>query len=272
MSDVEIDAGWELIQGGAESPDRRVLMLPANMATAEFFRGMVEDPALAAAGVRAVAATPPGFGGMPAPPGFDFSVASYAELIEDRAVAGGFDLVVGHSLSADALVEVAARGRFAGGLVLVAPALRASSEASAGRNLDKISRLPVLGSAAWIGTMLGLGLGMRGELPDDRRSALVAEMRRSPTRWHRRWLMAGFDHLAERAGGAAAAVLAAVGDRVWLVRGSRDAVTLDPDDRATLEAGGARIVEIADAGHFVVVQRPREVNEVVLSALAALRR
>jgi pimeloyl-ACP methyl ester carboxylesterase len=56
------------------------------------------------------------------------------------------------------------------------------------------------------------------------------------------------------------------------VRGAQDAVALDPDDRATLEAGGVPIVEIPDAGHFVVVQRPREVNEAVLAALAALDR
>jgi pimeloyl-ACP methyl ester carboxylesterase len=271
VSDVQLDAGWELLEGGAGSPARRVLMLPANMATAEFFRGMVDDPALADAGVRAVAATPPGFGGLAPPPRFDFSLASYARLIEDRATAGGFDLVVGHSLSADALVEVADRGRYEGGLVLVAPALRASSEAQAGRNLDRFSRLPLVGSAAWFGTMLGLGLGMRGELPGERHSALVAEMRRNPTRRHRRWLMASFDHLRGWTG-RSATVLARAGGRVSLVRGAQDAVALDPDDRATLEAGGVPIFEIPDAGHFVVVQRPREVNEAVLAALAALDR
>jgi pimeloyl-ACP methyl ester carboxylesterase len=267
------DGGWEVLEGGADRPSRQVLMLPANMATAEFFRGMVTDPALAPAGVRAVAATPPGFGGVPAPAGFDFTVESYARLIDERAIAGGFDLVVGHSLSANALVEVAARGRYQGGLVLVAPTLRASSEVQAARNLDKISRLPVFNSAAWFGMMLGLGFGMRPELPADRRAPLVAEMRRNPTRLHRRWLMATFDHLAANASaahGGLAGLLARAGNRARLVRGSRDPVVVHPDDRATLEAAGVEIVEVPDARHFVVASRPHEVNEVVLAALAAL--
>jgi pimeloyl-ACP methyl ester carboxylesterase len=267
---VRLDDGWEVLEGGADRPSRRVLMLPANLATAEFFRGMVADPALASAGVRAVAVTPPGFGGVPAPEGFDFTVESYGRLIEERAVAGGFDLVVGHSLSANALVEVAARSRYEGGLVLVAPTLRASSEVQAARNLDKISRVPVLSSAAWFGMMLGIGFGMRPELPADRRRPLVAEMRRNPTRLHRKWLTATFDHLAahaSEAGGGLAGQLARAGRRVRLVRGGRDPVKLHRDDRATLEAAFVEIVEIADAGHFVVAQRPHEVNEVVLAAL-----
>jgi pimeloyl-ACP methyl ester carboxylesterase len=267
---VRLDDGWEVLEGGARDPSRRVLMLPANMATAEFFRGMVTHPALAAAGVRAVAATPPGFGGVPAPEGFDFTVESYARLIDERAIAGGFDLVVGHSLSANALVEVAARGRYEGGLVLVAPTLRASSEVQAARNLDKVSRVPLLNRAAWFGMMLGLGFGMRPELPADRRRPLVAEMRRNPTPLHRRWLTATFDHLAANASaaeGGLAGLLARAGRRSRVVRGSRDPVALHPDDRARLEAAGVEIVEIPDAGHFVVAQRPHEVNETVLAAL-----
>jgi pimeloyl-ACP methyl ester carboxylesterase len=257
-----------VLEGGADRPSRRVLMLPANMATAEFFRGMVADPALASAGVRAVAATPPGFGGVPALAGFDFTVESYGRLIDERATAGGFDVVVGHSLSANALVEVAARGRYEGGLVLVAPTLRASSEVRSARILDRISRVPLLGGAAWFGMMLGLGFGMRPELPAERRAALVAEMRRNPTRLHRRWLTATFDHLA--AHDAAAELAARAGHRARVVRGARDLVVVDPDDRATLEAAGVEIVEIPDARHFVVASRPREVNRVVLAALSAL--
>lgn len=270
------DGGWELLTGGADEPDHRVLMLPANMATAEFFRPMVADPALAGAGVEAVAATPPGFGGLPVPDGFDFSVAAYAELIEERAVAGRFDLVLGHSLSGNALVDVAVRGRYEGRLVLVAPTLRASSEVQAAHTLNRMSRLPILSTAAWFGMMRGLGVGMRGQLPGDRHAELVAEMRRNPTSAHRRWLMATFDQLAggntlapelAAAAGDAGAGAAGAGDRVWLVRGADDPVRLHPDDEATLADAGVEVVEIADAGHFVVAQRPREVNAVVLRAL-----
>ena len=267
------DGGWELLTGGAgvsggAEPEHRVLLVPANMATAEFFRGMVADPALAAAGVQAVAGTPPGFGGLPVPRGFDFSVAALAELIEDRATTGGYDLVLGHSLAGNALVDVAVRGNYEGRLVLVAPTLRASSEVQAAHTLNRMSRLPLLSGTAWFGMMRGLGIGMRGQLPEDRRGELVAEMRRNPTRNHRRWLIAAFDQLA--GGHTLAPDLAGVagaGDRVTLVRGADDPVELHPDDEATLAAVGIDVVTIPDAGHFVVAQRPAEVNAVVLRAL-----
>jgi pimeloyl-ACP methyl ester carboxylesterase len=268
------DGGWELLTGGAgvspgaAEPEHRVLMVPANMATAEFFRDMVADPALAAARVQAVAGTPPGFGGLPVPREFDFSVAALAELIEDRAAAGGFDLVVAHSLSGNALVDVAVRGNYEGRLVLVAPTLRASSEVQAAHTLNRMSRLPILSGTAWFGMMRGLGIGMRGQLPADRHGELVAEMRRNPTRSHKRWLIATFDQLA--GGHTLAPDLAGVtraGDRVTLVRGAEDPVELHPDDEATLTAVGIDVVTIPDAGHFVVAQRPAEVNAVVLRAL-----
>jgi pimeloyl-ACP methyl ester carboxylesterase len=265
---LRLDDGWELLEGGSDDPDRRVLLLPANMATAEFFRGMVTDPALVGAGVRAVAATPPGFGGRPAPPGFDFTLESYGELIAERAASGRFDLVLGHSLSANALIEVAARGRYEGGLVLVAPTLRASSEVQAARNLNRLSRLPIISGAAWIGMMLGLRVGMRDQLPEDRLDELVAEMRRNPTRLHRRWLTATFDQMA--GDDDLAHTLATASNRAWLVRGAQDPVEVESDDRATLEASGISVTEIPDAGHFVVAQRPHEVNAVVLEALASL--
>jgi pimeloyl-ACP methyl ester carboxylesterase len=267
MERREVD-GWELLEGGATERIRhRVLLLPANMATAEFYRGMLEDPALARAGVQALAATPPGFGGLPAPVGFPFTVDAYAELVDDMAQREGVDLLLGHSLSAQALVEVATHGRWRGALVLVAAALRPRDEESSSRSLDRVSRVPVMAGTAWWAMMRALGFGMRGQLPEDRHDALVAEMRRNPGRVHRRWLIAGFDHLTRHRDLTPAVVAAARRRPVALVRGADDRVRLDGDARVTLATAGVRIVDVPDAGHFVVVQRPQAVNAVVLDTL-----
>ncbi|HLM63285.1 MAG TPA: alpha/beta hydrolase [Acidimicrobiales bacterium] len=267
MERREVD-GWELLEGGATERIRhRVLLLPANMATAEFYRGMLEDPALAHAGVQALAATPPGFGGRPAPVGFPFTVDAYAELVDEMARRESVDLLLGHSLSAHALIDVATYGRWRGALVLVAPALRPRDEEASSRSLDRVSRVPVMAGAAWWAMLRALDFGMRGQLPETRREALVAEMRRNPGRVHRRWLIAGFNHLTRHRDLTPAVVAAARPHPVALVRGTDDRVTLADDARVTLATAGVRIVEVADAGHFVVVQRPEAVNAVVLGTL-----
>ena len=96
-------------RGAAERPHHRVLVLPAGLATAEFYRPLLEDPALVEAGVRMAAATPPGFGGRPLDIRFGFTVEAYAERIDALARREGVDLIVAHSLSARAALEVATR-------------------------------------------------------------------------------------------------------------------------------------------------------------------
>jgi pimeloyl-ACP methyl ester carboxylesterase len=263
----EVD-GWLLVEGGAtEHVRHRVLVLPANLATAEFYRPMLAVPALADAGVQALAATPPGFGGRPAPVRFPFTVEAYAELVDALARREGVDVAVGHSISAQALLEVATRGRWRGGLVLVAPTLRARDEEPAARSLATVSRVPVMRTAAWWAMMRAIGVGLRDQLPPDQHAALVDEIRRNPDRVHRRWLVAGFDHVLRHRDLTPSVVAAARGRAVAVVRGADDPLELGDDARQALASGGVRVVDVPDAGHFVPTQRPEAVAEVVLDVL-----
>jgi pimeloyl-ACP methyl ester carboxylesterase len=262
----EVD-GWQLIEGGAAHPRHRVLILPANLATAEFYRPMLDDPALAEAGVQALAATPPGFGGRPAAGRFAFTIDAYAGRIDALAGREGVDVIVGHSLSAQAAVEAAAQGRWRGGLVLVAPTLRARDEEGASRSLAMVSRVPVMRTAAWWAMMRAIGVGLRDELPPERHAELIAEVRRSPNRVHRRWLVAGFDHVVRHGDLTPAVVAAAQGRTVAVVRGADDRLGLSDDSRRALASAGVRVVDVPGAGHFVPTQCPEAVNAVVLDVL-----
>lgn len=263
----EVD-GWLLVAGGAVDHVRhRVLILPANLATAEFYRAMLEGPALAEAGVQALAATPPGFGGRPLAGRFAFSVDAYAERIDALARREGVDVVVGHSISAQALVEVAAQGRWRGGLVLVAPTMRARDEEPASRSLATVSRVPVMRSAAWWAMMRAVGVGLRDELPPERRDALLAEVRRNPDRAHRKWMVAGVDHVVRHGDLTPLVAAAARGRVVAVVRGAEDRLVLSDGSRRTLATAGVRVVDVPGAGHFVPTQCPEDVNAVVLDVL-----
>ncbi|HEX5193045.1 MAG TPA: alpha/beta fold hydrolase [Solirubrobacteraceae bacterium] len=120
--------GWPAIDNDVEQPRWRALMLPGLFCSAEFFTDVLAEPALRQAGVAAIAADPPGFAGVPAPDGFDFSIEGYAAVVEEFAAAESIDVIVGHSLCANIGIEIAARGRFGGKLLLLSPSLSREDE------------------------------------------------------------------------------------------------------------------------------------------------
>lgn len=259
--------GWGLIESTADSPRRRVLMLPGLFCTAEFYVDVLADEALAAGGVTAVAADPPGFAGRPAPDGFDFSVESYASLVEDFAARQSIDLVVGHSYTANVGIEMAARGRFAGKLLLLSPSLSREDEEEDLRSLDQASRAPVVGTLVWLGINPTLKRGMRDRLPSARFEELFGEMKRNPRSVNRRLVTGFFDHLAKHDG--VAERLAATRSTVWLGRGDRDEIGLTDPERAILEAAPhVTLQTIPGAAHFSITDTPDAVARLVLDLLA----
>jgi Alpha/beta hydrolase family/PBP superfamily domain len=92
--------GWAVMESEPGRVQARVLMLPGLFCTSEFFTDVLADEALAAAGVAALAADPPGFAGQPAPAGFEHSIESYAALVEEFAARESIDLIIGHSYGA----------------------------------------------------------------------------------------------------------------------------------------------------------------------------
>lgn len=259
--------GWRVIEGGAEQARRRVLMLPGLFCSAEFFTDVLAEPTLRTAAAAALAADPPGFAGVPAPDGFDFSIESYAALVEEFAEAESIDLIVGHSLSANVGIEIAARGRFAGKLLLLSPSLSRDDEEDDLRSLDEASHAPVIGTLVWLGINPTLKRGMRGRLPDNRFDELLAEMKRNPRSANRAQVVAFFEYIAAHGGEVASRLASALGP-VWLGRGDRDEVGMTDTERAILEAAAhVTLKTIPGAAHFSITDTPDQVAQLVVDLL-----
>lgn len=257
--------GWELIEREPPQPrpGRRVLLLPGLFCTAAFFTDVLAEPVLADAGVTALAADPPGFAGVPAPDGFDHSIAAYAELVEQFAAAQSIDLIVGHSFGANVALEIAARGRFGGPLLLLSPSLSREDEEEDLRQLDEASHAPVIGTLVWLGVGRSLAHGMRGRLPEARFDELIGEMKRNPRAANRAQVVGFFAHIAEH-GGELASRLAGTTTPVWLARGDRDEIGLTDAERATLEAAPqVQLKTIPGAAHFSITDRPDAVARLI---------
>src|SRR3954453_2181539 len=258
-----LETGWKIEQSAPAHERFRVLLTPGLFCTAVFFGEMLEDGGLDAAGVKALAATPPGFGGDPAPDGFDYSIESYAELYEAFAAEHGIDLIVGHSFSANVCIEIAARGNFTGPLMLLSPSLRAEDEEEDLRQLYAAGRKPVVGSLVWLWLPTSFNKSYEGELPEERYDELIAEMKRNPRHASRRQVAAFFAHIEEH--GGLAARLAGARSPVWLVRRGRGPIRDSPEEIAALEA--APMVQrktVPDAAHFSFTDNPAAVNRLII--------
>src|SRR5829696_5797182 len=145
------DRGWELRESGPAKADHTVLLLPGGLCTAAFCNDVMTAPGLAGAPIRLVAATLPGFGSTRPPS--DLSMESYARIVGDLARDLGCDVVVGHSLGANVAIEMAAAGEFPGPVVLLSPTFSRGDEVKVLGLLDRIGRVPVIGSLAWMGAL-----------------------------------------------------------------------------------------------------------------------
>jgi pimeloyl-ACP methyl ester carboxylesterase len=262
------NGGWTFREGGAKDSDRTVLLLPGAFCTAAFYEEVLEDPAPVEAGVRFVAATPPGFGGNPAPPGFDMGIAAYAELVEGEAERLGVVAIAGHSLFANVLILVAERGRFRGPLILLSPCFSKEDEEKDVRQIGPLARVPGLGALVFKIAPRTFSSSMKGRFPADRHDELVAEMKKNEPRAMRQLILRYFEHLGEQGPGLAQR-LADSGATAWVVRGDEDEVGLKEDEAATLAAASnVTMVPIAGARHFSMTDQPAAVTQAILSAAA----
>jgi pimeloyl-ACP methyl ester carboxylesterase len=269
--------GWTFREGGAEDAQRTVLLLPGAFCTAAFYDEVLAEPAAAEAGLRLVAATPPGFGGNPAPPGFDMSIAAYAELVEAEAERLGAVAIVGHSVFANVLIVVAERGRFAGPLVLLSPCFSREDEEKDVRQMAPMARIPGVGALLFRIAPRMFSSSMKGRFPADRHDELVAEMKKNEPRAMRRLVLRYWEHLAEPepgsgsgSGVALAQRLADSGAPASVVRGDQDEVGLKQDEAAILEAApNVTVVPIPGARHFSMTDQPAAVAQAIVSAAAA---
>jgi pimeloyl-ACP methyl ester carboxylesterase len=261
--------GWTFREGGADAAGRTVLLLPGAICTAAFYDELLEERAAAEADVHYVAATPPGFGGNPMAPGFDMSLASYAELVEEEAERLGAVAIVGHSLFANVLILVAERARYRVPLVLLSPCFSREDEEKDVRQIGPLARIPGVGALVFRIAPLTFSSSMKGRFPPARHDMLVAEMRKNEPRAMRQLMVRYFEHLEEPGPGLAQR-LADSGAKSWVVRGDDDEVSIKDEEAAILEAApNVSFVRLPGARHFSMIDQPAAVTQTILSAVAA---
>jgi pimeloyl-ACP methyl ester carboxylesterase len=169
------DRGWVLLEAGPPNADHTVLLLPGALCTAAFFEDVMAEGKLSEASIRLLATTLQGFGGT-SPPS-DLSMESYAKLASKLAADLACDAVVGHSVGANVAIEMAAAGGFSGPLALLAPSFSRKDESMFPRVLDRLGI--VFGHLPFAAMLRIIGAAMKSGLPEGRRDALIAEMKKN---------------------------------------------------------------------------------------------
>jgi pimeloyl-ACP methyl ester carboxylesterase len=256
--------GWVLEESGHDDADHSVLLLPGALCTARFYDDVLAEPTIKSAPIRFVATTLPGFGGT-APPDDD-TVEGYARAASRVAADLGCDVVVGHSMGANVAIEMAAAGEFSGPLVLLSPSFSRKDESVFPRALDRLSR--VFGHLPYSLMLKIVGPAMKSSLPPARRDVLIGELKKNDPRLLRRQTHLYLGYLDHH--GSVAQRFRDADPRAWVVFGAKDDVGLTDEERGLLGAAPhITLVEIADAGHFTLNQKPSEVAALILDAVAS---
>jgi len=250
--------GWDARE--LRSGDRgAVLMLAGALASHVFFEDVAAEPGLD--GLRVVAATLPGYAGTPPPK--DDSIEAYARGAGELAAELGATVVAGHSLGANVALEMAASSGFDGSLVLISPSFSRRDESIVPRALDRLAR--VLGHWPYALAVRLIGGMLKGAVPDDRRPALAAELRRNDPRFVRRNTRTYLHYQDRHADLAHRLCDAAV--PTWVAFGERDDIKLQPAERRTLEAyPHVTLVTIPDTGHFSINTHPTRIADLIAAA------
>jgi pimeloyl-ACP methyl ester carboxylesterase len=250
---------WDIRESGPSDAESTVLLLPGGMCTGVFFEPIMD--ALAAAPVRVVAATLPGFGRTPH--AGDFFVEHYASLAGELADNVRADIVGGHSLGGNVALEMAARGEFDGPLLLLSPSFSREDEAKELGVLDRIGRVPGVGQLAWLAMLKAMPKAMGKRFPAERRDALVAGMANNDPRFCRTGVRSYYEYLD--AHGSLVPRLCQSGVKSSVVFGDNDEIGLTDEERSGLEAcTEVTLVTVADATHGLIVEQPPRIAELIL--------
>jgi pimeloyl-ACP methyl ester carboxylesterase len=244
-----------------------LLCLPGGLGTAAFFDDIAAAPALAAGGVRAVAATLPGIGGVPYPAGFDPTLEAYAAFAGELAREHDCTAVAGHSFGANIALEMAALGHFSGPLILLSPTFSAEDEVKGLATFNRIGYVPGLRSLVTALLFRSFPKMLAGGVPDDRIAPLAAEMatnNRADVRLHLRRYFAYLHRYGTLAGR-----LCESGAQAEVVFGEHDEVGLTSAERSTLEScPTTRLHFVADAGHMLLNQQPEAVAGLIVESVS----
>lgn len=258
---------FELFERAPEgrAAEKRVLLLPGGFCTALSYIDLVAEPALKEAGITTLAANPPGFAANAPPTGFTHSTTAYAELVEGLAESEGLDLLVGHSLCANVLIEVAARGIHAGPVVLLGPCLRYRNEYRGVRLLRRLEIFPPLARRAYASMSKDLHRSMAGLIRPDRLDLIADDMQRTPPEQNRAVINGYFDHIKQY--GTLANRLADATGEVHYVRGDAESVGFDREDVVKIVAQENVVTHtIENSDHFTMLDNPSAVAELIVGA------
>ncbi|MBI2692565.1 MAG: alpha/beta hydrolase [Solirubrobacterales bacterium] len=217
-------------------------------------------------GVTTLAANPPGFAQNAPPPGLTYATTEYAELIERLAAAERIDMLAGHSLSANILIEVAARNNFTGPIVLLDPCLRFRNEYRSVRLLRRLERVPPLAKRAYAATTKSFPESMKGLIRPERLDEIVTDMQKTPPEQNRAVINGYFDHLEQY--GTLAARLADARGEIHYVRGDAESIGFDREDIEKIVAQeNVTTHAVTNSDHFTMLDNPKEVSEILVAAL-----
>lgn len=260
--------GWLMVEKPQEDSQFKVLLLPGLHGSDLVFKRLMKSKVTENTGIHFIAANPPGFKGLDVPAGFDFKVESFAYLYEQMAAAENIGMLIGHSFSANVLIEVAARGNFKGKLVLISPSLYRAAEIRDLLTLDSLSRKPLVSGVTWRLTYMMMDkvfkpyFNTKSEL-----SEAVTAGRMIPFETARKTLMGYFDHLDEN--GNLTEKIRKTRIPLWYVRGSLDDIRFTEKDKTgIMQSKFVHYEEIHGARHFAMIDRPDDVARVILNAVS----
>lgn len=258
--------GWDIRESGPADAQHTVLLFPGGMCTHVALEPIVA--ALAETPIRVVVATLPGFGRTAHPA--DLTVENYAALAGTLAADVGADVVGGHSLGGNVALEMAAAGRFDGRLLLLSPSFSREDEVKALGAMNSIGRVPGIGGAVWTAMLKLMPKAMRSKLPEESAEAMVADMGNNDARFCRDIVAEYFRYLDRH--GSLARRLCESGVRACVAFGDNDEIGLADEERRELEAcPGVSLVTIADATHFMVVEQPARIAELIVEVVGEAR-
>jgi pimeloyl-ACP methyl ester carboxylesterase len=134
------------------------------------------------------------------------------------------------------------------------------------RALDRLSR--VLGHLPYTLVLKLIGPAVGSGLPPARREALVNELKKNDPRFLRAQTHSYLAYLDRH--GSLAKRFCETGVPAWVVYGEKDDVGITPAERELLTAApNVTLVEIADTGHFALVDKPDQVAAMVLQVVKA---
>jgi pimeloyl-ACP methyl ester carboxylesterase len=256
---------WDMRESGPRDAEHTVLLLPGGMCTTVAMGPIMG--ALAPAAIRVVAATLPGFGRTWHPD--DLSMENYATLAGELAADLGADVVAGHSMGGNVALEMVASGAFAGPVALLSPSFSREDEAKELGTMNSIGRVPGVGLLAWMAMVKVMPRAMKSKLPPDSAEAFAADLGNNDPRFCRSVVRSYYGYLDRH--GSLATRLCESGVNAVVAFGDDDEIGLTDAERSTLEASpNVRLVTITEATHFMVVEQPAQIADLICELAGGL--